>query len=78
MERTDWMDAGFDAASARFLMVTAITHHKFSSRIWSEDEVRKLCAELKEIELTARREVGPGQPGHGDGDTERYELTATR
>ena len=62
MESTDWMDAGFDAAQARFLMATAITHHRFSSPIWGADEVRKLCAELKEIEFTARREVGPGQP----------------
>src|SRR5262245_26746876 len=39
MERTDWMDGGFDAVEARFLMVTAITHHQFSSPIWGEDEV---------------------------------------
>jgi hypothetical protein len=35
-------------------MVTAITHHQFSSPIWGEDEVRKLHAELAEIELAAR------------------------
>src|ERR1044071_4569389 len=55
MERTDWLDGGFDAREARFLMVTAITHHQFSSPIWGEDEVRKLQAELAEIELTASR-----------------------
>ena len=55
MERTDWLDGGFDAVEARFLMATAITHHQFSSPIWGEDEVRKLHAELAEIELAARR-----------------------
>ena len=54
MERTDWL-AGFDAVEARFLMVTAITHHQSSSPIWGEDEVRKLQAELAEIELMASR-----------------------
>jgi hypothetical protein len=38
-------------------MVTAITHHRFSSPIWGEDEVRKLHAELAEIELMAGRAV---------------------
>jgi hypothetical protein len=50
MERTDWLDKGFDSAQARFLMVTAITHHRFSSPLWGEGEVRKLQAELAEIE----------------------------
>ena len=27
MERTDWLDEGLDSADARFLMLTAITHH---------------------------------------------------
>jgi hypothetical protein len=57
MERTDWLDGGFTSIEARFLMVTAITHHRFSSPIWGEDEVRKLHAELAEIELAARRSV---------------------
>jgi hypothetical protein len=57
MERTDWLDGGFTSIEARFLMVTAITHHRFSSPIWGEDEVRKLHAELAEIELAARRAV---------------------
>jgi hypothetical protein len=30
VERTDWLDEGFDAAQAQFLMVTAITHHRFT------------------------------------------------
>ena len=76
MERTDWLDGGFTSIEARFLMVTAITHHQFSSPIWGEDEVRKLHAELAEIELAARRAVAdenaaaaatgdPAAPGRG-------------
>jgi hypothetical protein len=57
MERTDWLDVGMEPASARFLMVTAITHHQFSSPIWGEHEVRKLHAELAEIDLLASRAV---------------------
>jgi hypothetical protein len=64
LERTDWLDAGFDPRQARFLMVTAITHHCFSSPTWSEAEVLKLCAELREIEDDLLREVEPVQPGH--------------
>lgn len=55
MERTDWLDAGLDPAGANFLMLTAITHHRFSSPIWGEHEVRKLHAELAEIAVQARR-----------------------
>ncbi|HEY6495674.1 MAG TPA: hypothetical protein VIZ43_20535 [Trebonia sp.] len=55
MERTDWLDAGLDPAGANFLMVTAITHHRFSSPMWGEHEVRKLQAELAEIEVLARQ-----------------------
>jgi hypothetical protein len=57
MERTDWLDGGFTSIEAMFLMVTAITHHQFSSPIWGEDEVRKLHAELAEIALMAGRAV---------------------
>ena len=57
MERTDWLDGGFDSVEARFLMVTAITHHQFSSPIWGEHEVRKLHAELAEIEALASRAI---------------------
>jgi isocitrate dehydrogenase kinase/phosphatase len=69
MERADWLDAGFDAAQARFLMVTAITHHRFTSHIWGELEVLKLYAELMEIEVTllqAVGSVGQGQRGKRD------------
>ena len=53
MERTDWLDEGLDSAGARFLMLTAITHHQFSSPIWGEHEVRKLHAELAELDVLA-------------------------
>ena len=49
MERADWLDGSVSSADARFLMVTAITHHRFSSPIWGAREVRKLQAELAEI-----------------------------
>jgi hypothetical protein len=49
MERADWLEERVDAADARFLMVTAITHHRFSSPIWGTREVRKLQAELADI-----------------------------
>jgi len=49
MERTDWLDGRVNPADARFLMVTAINHHRFSSPIWGTREVRKLQAELAEI-----------------------------
>ncbi|HSZ39304.1 MAG TPA: hypothetical protein VK817_05045 [Trebonia sp.] len=57
MERTDWLDAGLDPAGANFLMVTAITHHRFSSPIWGEHEVLKLHAELAEISVLGMRIV---------------------
>jgi hypothetical protein len=53
MERTDRLDEGLDSGQARFLMVTAITHHCFSSPLWGGDEVPKLHAELAESELAA-------------------------
>jgi hypothetical protein len=59
MEQTDWIHQGFDAAQARFLMVTAITHHRFSSPAWGEHEVRKLHGELAEIEASAARVLAP-------------------
>lgn len=49
MERADWLEEQVSSADARFLMVTAITHHRFSSPIWGAREVRKLHAELAEI-----------------------------
>jgi hypothetical protein len=57
MERTDWLDQELNPADARFLMVTAITHHQVSSPIWGEHEVRKLHAELQEIQRLAVRVV---------------------
>ena len=53
MERTDWLDGAFTSTEARFLMITAITHHQVSSPIWGPDEVRKLHLELAEIEFSA-------------------------
>ena len=57
MERADWLDDRVDSADARFLMVTAITHHRFSSPIWGAREVRKLQAELAEIARHAARDT---------------------
>jgi hypothetical protein len=57
MERTDWLDGGLDSAAARFLMMTAITHHEFSSPGWGEHEVRKLHAELAELDRLAAQAV---------------------
>ncbi len=57
MEKTDWLDNGLDPGKARFLMLTAITHHRFSSPNWGEGEVRKLHAELAEIDVLASRAV---------------------
>jgi hypothetical protein len=53
MERTDWLDEGLCSAGARFLMLTAITHHRFGSPNWGEHEVRKLHAELAELDVLA-------------------------
>jgi hypothetical protein len=53
MERTDWLDEGLNSADARFLMLTAITHHQFSSPMWGAHEVRKLHDELAELDLQA-------------------------
>jgi len=64
MEYADWLHAGFDAAEARFLMLTAITHHRFSSRTWGEVAVRRLYAELAEIEAALQASVtGRGRGG---------------
>ena len=59
VERADWLDEGFDAAQAQFLMLTAITHHRVSSPLWGEDEVRKLHAELAEIASAAAQITMP-------------------
>jgi hypothetical protein len=54
MERAGWLQAGYDSAQARFLMMTAITHHWFSSPVWGEHEIRRLHAELREIDVSSR------------------------
>ncbi|HEY6494041.1 MAG TPA: hypothetical protein VIZ43_12250 [Trebonia sp.] len=67
MERADWLEDGVNTADARFLMVTAITHHRFNSPIWGAREVRKLQAELAEITkhaadiLTEHQSKGKGK-----------------
>jgi hypothetical protein len=69
MERTDWLEKGYDPAEARFLMVTAITHHRFCSPLWGKEEVRKLDAELAELQIaaeqvtSAQRAAEPPSPG---------------
>jgi hypothetical protein len=57
MERTDWLDEGLNSAEARFLMLTAITHHQFSSPMWGAHEVRKLYTELAELDRQATQAV---------------------
>jgi hypothetical protein len=63
MERADWLEERVDSADARFLMVTAITHHRFSSPIWGAREVRKLQAELAEIARHAAEVLHEHQGG---------------
>ncbi|HEY7275050.1 MAG TPA: hypothetical protein VH594_03745 [Trebonia sp.] len=63
MERADWLEGRVDSADARFLMVTAITHHRFSSPIWGAREVRKLQAELAEIAKHASEVLKEHQTG---------------
>ena len=57
MERTDWLDEGLNSSDARFLMLTAITHHRFNSPIWGAREVRKLDAELDELDWLVTQAV---------------------
>ena len=57
MERADWLETGYDSAEARFLMTTAITHHRFNSPAWGAHEVRKLHAELAEIDGSAAQAI---------------------
>jgi hypothetical protein len=59
MEHADWLEGGFDSAQARFLMMTAITQHRFSSPDWGEHEIRRLYAELTEIDVAAARVLAP-------------------
>ncbi len=67
MERADWLDGRVSSADAQFLMVTAITHHRFSSPIWGAREVRRLQAELAEItehaaEILPKRQAEARKP----------------
>jgi hypothetical protein len=78
MERTDWLDQGYDSAAARFLMLTAITHHKFDSPIWGQDEVRKLHLELTEIDLLTTQAAVEHAAGRGRRRLERAFLERAR
>jgi hypothetical protein len=62
MERADWLEDGVKPADARFLMATAITHHRFSTPIWGAREVRKLQAELADITKRAAEILRENQP----------------
>ena len=62
MERTDWLDEGFTAEEARFLMATAITHHHFNSRMWDEAAIRELANELTEIDAAGERAIQERRP----------------
>ena len=75
MERADWLEERVDSADARFLMVTAITHHRFNSPLWGAREVRKLHAELAEIAKHASevlREHQGGKPRKPQRPRPRY------
>jgi hypothetical protein len=67
MERADWLEEQVDSADARFLMVTAITHHRFSAPIWGAREVRKLQAELADIAKHASEILKEHQAEGGKG-----------
>lgn len=76
MERADWLEEKVNPADARFLMVTAITHHRFSSPIWGAREVRKLQAELAEIAKHAaevlKEHQSPGKKGKAQRPRPQY------
>lgn len=78
MERTDWLDQGYDSTAARFLMLTAITHHRFDSPIWGQDEVRKLHLELTEIDLLTTRAAVEHAAGQARRRLERAFLARAR
>ena len=54
MEYTDGLNKGLNPADARFLMLTAITHHRFSSPIWGRQQ---LPPELAYIDRLASQAV---------------------
>jgi hypothetical protein len=66
MERADWLEAGYNSAQARFLMMTAITHHRFHSPAWGEHEIRRLHAELAEIDRSAAQLLALSRGFAGD------------
>jgi hypothetical protein len=77
MERADWLEERVNSSDARFLMVTAITHHRFSSPIWGAREVKKLQAELAEIarhaaEILHEHQVTGGKPGKAQRPRPKY------
>ena len=69
MERTDWLNAGLDSADARFLMLTAITHHRFTSPAWGEHEVRSSTTNSpSSTRWPSGRSATTARPGrHGPG-----------
>ena len=71
MERADWLEERVDSADARFLMVTAITHHRFNSPIRGAREVSKLQAELAEIARHAAEVDGAPRAGGKKGEASR-------
>jgi hypothetical protein len=71
MERADWLEERVDSADARFLMVTAITHHRFNSPLWGAREVRKLQAELAEIAKHASEVLKEHQATSKPGKSQR-------
>jgi len=62
MEHADWLHSGFDSSQARFLMLTAITHHRFGSPAWGKAEVHRLYAELTAIDAAAHRLLALSRP----------------
>jgi hypothetical protein len=78
MERADWLEERVNSSDARFLMVTAITHHRFNSPIWGAREVRKLQAELAEITrhaaeiLHEHQAAGKKKPGKAQRPRPQY------
>ena len=56
MEHADWIQ-GFDTAQARFLMVTAITHHWISSPVWGRARGPQAARRARRD----RRFCGPGR-----------------
>ncbi len=74
MDSTDWLDKRLDPAEARFLMLTAITHHRFSSRIWGEHESGSSTPNSPRSTSSRRRRLSTTmRPGPGGAGPERAE-----